>query len=668
MSAQLPKMEWPVGRSLTEAIGDEWLLSNGIGGYAGTSVAFSSSRKYHGLLIAALPGLGRIDVLPMLEETLRLPSGEVQLGAVDRAGSETEARGFSALKRFQLDGLIPEWEYDFEGTRISRSVVLVYGENTVCIRYRLLAGEKTTLSLRPFIAGRNADGPLCKEVVQFWVDEKDGHLTVGAPEGIHPVTIGGDGVFTRDPKTSPVLRYRIEEKRGYDSTEMLSSPGTYELTLEPGKDVYFSVSLDHRRGDFAALFEAERAREFALIKQSGAREGSFTARLTLAADQFIIVPGYRAIATATALKEHRRSIVAGYPWFTDWGRDTMISLEGLTIHTGRVEEAVQTLKLFKSALRDGLVPNYFPEGTNDGVYHTADATLWFFHALSKVLAHSKDEGLLKEFWPALKEIVAKHVAGTKFNIGVDANDGLLKQGAEGYQLTWMDAKVDGWVVTPRRGKAVELQALWFNALCLMRDWARELGEDASEYAARADQTKISFNERFWNAERGCCFDLVDTDRGNDAAVRPNQIFTISLTHPILDREKWLPVLGVVSRELLTPVGLRTLSTDHADYHAKYDGDLRSRDAAYHQGTVWPWLLGHYVDAELKAGTTPADARRIVQGLTTHLLDGCLGSVSEIFDASAPFHQRGCYAQAWSVAELLRTWSTLETLHTDAHSE
>jgi predicted glycogen debranching enzyme len=349
-------------------------------------------------------------------------------------------------------------------------------------------------------------------------------------------------------------------------------------------------------------------------------------------------------------------VIAGYHWFTDWGRDTMISLEGLTLTTGRQAEAGYILRTFLHYVKDGLIPNMFPEGQNEGLYHTADATLWFFHAMDRYLQATGDRLTLRHAIPIFLDIVAHHLRGTRFNIGVDPRDGLLTQGAEGYQLTWMDAKVDGWVVTPRRGKAVELNALFYNALRLMERWLREEDDEprANEMAQHARRTYDSFNKRFWNPETGCLFDVVDGEKGNDPAIRPNQVFAISLPHPVLDPERWHPVLDVVQRTLVTPVGLRSLAPGDPNFKPTYDGDLRARDAAYHQGTVWGWLAGPFADAWLKVH--PDDNRgieQLLEGFAAHLSEACVGSISEIFDAEAPFTPRGCIAQAWSVAEVLR---------------
>jgi predicted glycogen debranching enzyme len=350
-------------------------------------------------------------------------------------------------------------------------------------------------------------------------------------------------------------------------------------------------------------------------------------------------------------------VIAGYHWFTDWGRDTMISLEGLTLCTGRYREAGYILRTFGRYVRDGLIPNMFPEGTKQGLYHTADASLWYFHALFRYLRATNDRATLRQLLPTLKSIVEHHLRGTRFGIGVDAGDGLLRQGEEGYQLTWMDAKVDGWVVTPRRGKAVEINALWFNALSLLAGWLHEERDPmATLVEEHAERARESFNARFWYEEGGYLYDVVDGELGDDPACRPNQIFAISLDHPVLDRRRWQPVFDVVRERLLTPVGLRSLAPGHRDYKAQYFGDLRARDAAYHQGTVWGWLAGPFVDAWLKvAPGDRAGARTCLEGFQAHLNEAGIGTLSEIFDAEAPYTARGCIAQAWSVAEVLRAW-------------
>jgi predicted glycogen debranching enzyme len=459
------------------------------------------------------------------------------------------------------------------------------------------------------------------------------------------------------------LLYPLERSRGYESTGDLWSPGYFRIAFDSEAPATLVAStepweaIDSLDPETALRAERARRRRLHAVAHPGARTGP-AAELVLAADQFVIAPAGRVADTALirATGDEARTIIAGYHWFTDWGRDTMIALEGLTLVTGRHVEAGYILRTFAHYVRDGLIPNMFPEGTREGLYHTADATLWYFHAIDRYVRATGDRVTLRLLLPTLAEIVQHHVRGTRFGIGVDPEDGLLRQGAAGYQLTWMDAKVDDWVVTPRRGKAVEINALWHNALCLLESWVREErgDEEAAPLAARAGQVRAAFNARFWYADGGYLYDVVDGENGDDTACRPNQLFAISLAHPVLDQTRWASVLAVVRERLVTPMGLRTLAPGHPDYKATYDGDLRARDAAYHQGTVWPWLLGPFADACLRVHPEDRpDIHRLLHGFASHLDEACVGSISEIFDGEAPFTPRGCIAQAWSVAEVLR---------------
>ncbi len=473
------------------------------------------------------------------------------------------------------------------------------------------------------------------------------------------------------------LHYRVEQARGYESRGELHALGMFELQLSAGQEAVLTASTE-RWETIHALDATEAARldderRLRLLAEAHPRlRQGLGAELVLAADQFVISPRVRPRdeARLRAEGDDARTVIAGYPWFTDWGRDTMISLEGLTLLTGRATEGRDVLQTFAHHIRDGLIPNLFPEAKTEGLYHTADATLWFFHALHRYEEATGERETRRSLLPQLVEVAQKHFAGTRFGIGVDDNDGLLRQGADGYQLTWMDAKVGDWVVTPRRGKAVEINALFYNALRLLAAWlkeeetgvwgpARTLALRAAEVEARAVRLQQTFNRRFWNAASDCLYDVVDAQDGphaggDDPSVRPNQLLAISLTHPVLDRARWQPVLGVVREQLVTPFGLRSLAPGLPDYQPRYDGDLRARDAAYHQGTVWGWLIGPFVDAWLK--TFPDDragARQFLVGLDKELSEACLGTISEIFDAEAPFNPRGCVAQAWSVAEAMR---------------
>jgi predicted glycogen debranching enzyme len=463
--------------------------------------------------------------------------------------------------------------------------------------------------------------------------------------------------------------YRVERDRGYEWRGEVWSPGYFDLPLaaDRGGTVAFVAStepwevVDAQQPHEALRVEQGRRRE--LLRLAGPLGRDVVgARLTLAADQFIIAPAGRLedAARAHAAGDEARTVIAGYHWFTDWGRDTMISLEGLALCTGRHREAGYILRTIAHYVRDGLIPNMFPDGSSEGLYHTADATLWFFHAVHRFVRLTGNRATLRAMLPRLREIIDRHLVGTRFGIGADPADGLLVQGAEGYQLTWMDAKVDDWVVTPRRGKAVEINALWYNALCLLATWLEEEGDatEARHLMQCADRVRRSFNRRFWFADGGYLYDVVDgTPGGADPACRPNQLLAISLDHPVLDRERWSAVVEVARARLLTPVGLRSLAPGHPDYKTGYAGDLRARDAAYHQGTVWAWLIGPFVDAWLRV--YPDDqlgARACLEGLVAHMDEYGVGTVAEIFDAVPPYTPRGCIAQAWSVAELLRCWA------------
>ena len=663
----LPRLtfEWPEGADFTEVVTREWLVTNGRGGYASGTVPGCNTRRYHGLFIPSLEKKGRTVMLARLNEEALVDGRAHRLDAEERADGVRLDEGASLLRGFHLDGLVPHWLYQVGPTRFQRKLALVHGENTLLVLWEHLEGPALSLRLRPFPALRMHDAPLHTTTLEPCVHLLSSRVELRAWEGAPPLCMrlssADPAPFVGLRETSAPQLYRVERARGYDFMETLVSPGYFECRLRPGGALALCVTteeagvLDRDPSETLAL-EYERERRLLVQVPAEARTG-VPARLVLAADQFIIAPTRPTDdAWARAVGQDVRSVIAGYHWFTDWGRDTMISLEGLTLSTGRFTTAAAILRTFHHHVRDGLLPNLFPEGESEGLYHTADATLWFFHAVDRYLHHTRDEELLRDFYPTLTSIIAHHQKGTRHNIRVDPADGLLSQGEEGYQLTWMDAKVEGWVVTPRRGKAVELNALWFNALRLMVEWSDRLGRDSEPYAVAAEQARASFNQRFWNAETACLFDVVDgADGRDDPAVRPNQVFAVSLKNPVLRRDRWEAVVKKVREELLTPVGLRSLAPGSPDYKPTYDGDLRARDAAYHQGTVWGWLIGHYVDATLKVDTDKGAARALLHGLEEHLEHSGLGQLSEIFDATAPFRPRGCIAQAWSVAEALRVF-------------
>jgi predicted glycogen debranching enzyme len=647
----------------------EWLVTNGLSGYASGTVAGVVTRRYHGLLIAALPApLGRYVMLNHLLERVRLPDRRVLwLGDEDEVAGPNSADRGDHLVEFRLERGLPVWRYDLSGVEIEKRVLMPYGQNTVHVSYRLLSpSQPVRLSLRPSVQFRSYEALVRQAPVTAYTLGSNGkhHELRGDPE-LPPLRMMVDGpraALTLEERGHTNVPYEMERLRGYDSVGSLWSPGYFRADLERAGTVTLVASTEPWETILAlspeAAGHAEHERRTRLLSIAGyADDSSLEAELVLAADQFIVVPAGRAeeAARAKAAGEEVRTVIAGYHWFTDWGRDTMISLEGLTLCTGRVREAAYILRTFAHYVRDGLIPNMFPDGARDGLYHTADATLWFFHALAQYLRTTDDVELLRAFIPTLEDIVRHHLSGTRFGIGVDPRDGLLRQGEAGYQLTWMDAKVDDWVVTPRRGKAVEINALWYNALRLLEDWTHRHGRVQDlDLAAHADRARRSFNDRFWFESGRYLYDVVDGEAGDDAALRPNQILALSLDHPVLDQERWSPVVQTVADRLLTPVGLRSLDPKHPDYKPTYTGDLRSRDAAYHQGTVWAWLIGPFVDAWMRVH--PRDlqgARNLLRGFEGRLSDACVGSIAEIFDADTPYTPRGCIAQAWSVAEVLR---------------
>ncbi|MHB0969814.1 MAG: amylo-alpha-1,6-glucosidase [Thermoanaerobaculia bacterium] len=662
---------WRRGDDEAALITREWIVTNGLGGYASGSIAGISTRRYHGYLIAALPApLGRTVMLNHLDETLTGVSGErFRLGGDEYSEREPILPDPTLFERFFLDRGLPVWRYSKDGIVLEKRIMMPHWQNTTYISYRLLsAPAPVELELRPSIHFRPHEQLVSRPLESYRVMQQGSRSEIAAGHDYPPLRIrlfGQHAGITFHEESHPERLYRVELSRGYESAGPLWSPGVYRFRLEPEHEAAIAVStepweaVEAMTPREALATEVERRRQ--LLSRAAIREITpLEAQLIFAADQFIIRPQTRIAdqVRAHAAGDDPRTVIAGYHWFTDWGRDTMISLEGLALATGRFREAGSILRTFGSYVRDGLIPNMFPEGEHEGLYHTADATLWFFHAVHRYVEETGDGETLRVLLPTFISIIDHHVRGTRFGIGVDPADGLLTQGAEGYQLTWMDAKVDDWVVTPRRGKAVEINALFYNALRLLQGWLAAEGDlrAAATHGDLADGVRESFNRRFWFEEGGYLYDVVDGERGDDSALRPNQILAVSLDHPVLDLARWERVVDTVQRELLTPVGLRSLARSHPDYKARYYGDLRARDAAYHQGTVWAWLIGPFVDAWMKVH--PEDrvgVRRFLEGFPRHLGDACIGTISEIFDAEEPYTPRGCIAQAWSVAEVFRCW-------------
>ncbi|MBI2853752.1 MAG: glycogen debranching enzyme family protein [Chloroflexi bacterium] len=649
----------------------EWLVTNGLGGYASGTVSGVISRRYHGLLVAALPSpFGRMVMLNSVLEYVKFADGSiVQITGEERSACALQMRGACFLTDFSLEMGLPVWRYHMNDVVIEKRVLLRYRQNTVQVSYRIFGKTPVQLDLRPCLNFRphneplNGSGNIVYSVVLL-DDFYEISRGLGSPV-LRMATQGQGASFVASRTTIEGLIYRVEESLGYEGRENLWSPGYFTVHLSPGNEVILIASTESadvlRALSPNESLSAELSRRNMLlgISRPEMKEGP-GAEIVLAADQFVVTPVTRQHDTAriNARGDEARTVIAGYHWFTDWGRDTMISLEGLTLLTGRYAEAGWILRTFGTHIRDGLIPNMFPEGMEEGRYHTADATLWFFHAVERYLQVTNDRTTLRFLLPKLLGIIECHMRGTRFGIRVDPVDGLLTQGTKDFPLTWMDAKVGDWIVTPRRGKAVEINALWYNALRLAEGWCRLEGKnrEADILSQHADQAKESFNRRFWYENGGYLYDVVDGEKGDDPSCRPNQVLAISLPHAVLDRAMWEPVIKVVAEKLLTPVGLRSLAPGSPGYRPTYFGDIRSRDAAYHQGTVWPWLIGPFIDAWLKLH--PGDkrgARKLLDGFLPHLNEACIGSISEVFDAEQPFTARGCISQAWSVAEFLRCW-------------
>jgi predicted glycogen debranching enzyme len=658
----------------------EWLVTNGLGGYAAGTLAGVLTRRYHGVLIAALPApLGRLVMVSQVSERVRLAGNRAfSLSGEERKDGALYVEGARRLREFRLEAGLPVWTYEIDGYVIEKRLLLPRFQNTAVVTYTLVQGDDVVrLGIRPLLNARPheaaVDHPLPAEPTLI---ARNQQLEVRFASDIPALRLRlvGGGAFTYEPQTVQHLYYRKEESRGYQAVGDAWTPGYFRVDLRKGDRI--SVVASTEAGETmnalspADALAAEHERRRRLLERAKpSLSDHAAAELVLAAEQFVITPAGRLedAARARAAGDEARTVIAGYHWFTDWGRDTMISLEGLTLSTGRVDEARDILRTFGFYLRDGLIPNLFPEGDKEGLYNTADATLWFFHALHRYLRASNDWATVHLLLPKLDDSIRQHMAGTRFSIGVDPADGLLRQGAEKLALTWMDAKMGDWVVTPRRGKPVEINALWYNAQRLLAEWHDEAGNTAraAELREHAQRTRESFNRRFWYAAGEYLYDVVDGESGDDPACRPNQILAFSLDHPVLDESRWPAVLKVVEERLLTPVGLRSLDPAHPDYRKVYSGDLRSRDGAYHQGTVWAWLIGPFVDAWIKLHPEAApEARRYLVGLLGHLDEACVGSISEIFDAEEPYTPRGCVAQAWSVAEVLRCWVNTATAAED----
>lgn len=628
----------------------EWLETNGLGGFASSTVDGLNTRRYHGLLVAALrPPVGRSVLLSKLEETVVIDGRRHELSANQYPGA-IHPEGFRYLTGFRLDPF-PVFTYDVEGVVVEKSIWMVHGRNATVIEFAFAGvpdGADVRLELRPLIAFRDFHGLTHENrALDPAVEVVEGRATVRPYAGLPPLTLTheADEVLT-DGCWYRQFEYDRERERGLDRTEDLFNPLTlaYRLTGHARTAVIASADTGEVV-DVPRLRRRELARRARLV--AAAPDGGPAMRaLVAAADQFVVA------------RDDGQTVIAGYHWFSDWGRDTMIALPGLTLTTGRFDVARGILLAFARHLDQGLIPNRFPDAGEAPEYNTVDGTLWFIEAVRTFVAATNDHAFVRErLYPALVEIIDWHERGTRYGIRMD-DDGLLLAGDADTQLTWMDAKIGNWAVTPRHGKPVEIQALWYNALRTVESLAREYGDNgvARRLRATAARARRHFAPAFWNAETGCLFDVVSGDH-HDSSIRPNQIIAVSLPFTMLTIGQSRDVVRVVERDLLTPYGLRTLAPGDSRYQGRYEGDGATRDARYHQGAAWPWLIGPFITAYLKVHRRSAAARRQADAwlapLRDHLADAGLGQVSELFDGDPPHTPRGCIAQAWSVAELLR---------------
>lgn len=622
----------------------EWLETNGLGGWSSSSVTGCNTRRYHGLLVAAtVPPAERMVLVSKLDETILSGNQRFELGVNDYGGV-IHPKGFTYLQSFTKD-LFPQWIYEVNGIRIRKTIAMIQGENTTVLIYDVLKAKSTfSLELLPLYAVRGYHSLLhANDHINRDAVFTDHILKTKSYEGSPDIYIKAPGAdHQANPDWFYHFNYAIEKYRGQDFEEDLFSYGCLSVQLKKGDSLGIIISTEDPAGKEAhELLAKESLRRQSLLNN---QPGDKTIQqLALAADQFIVKRG-----------DDLKTIIAGYHWFTDWGRDTMISLPGLCLCTGRYSDAKKILAAFAESVSEGMLPNRFQDNGEAPEYNNVDGTLWYFIAVHKYLQATNDKKfVLARILPVLKDIIQWHYNGTRYHIHVD-DDELLYSGEAGVQLTWMDAKVGDWVVTPRTGKAVEIQALWYNAL---RIFAALLEMNKEKAAAdkmngKAEQVKTSFLNKFWNAADGYLYDVVDGDH-KDASLRPNQLFAVSLPFTLLEGKQAHSVLKIVEQKLYTPVGLRTLPADDNRYVGVYGGDQLKRDSSYHQGTAWSWLLGAYVDSIIKVKAEKSKAKKVIQNFKYHLEEGCIGSVAEIFDADAPHHPRGCMAQAWGVAEILR---------------
>jgi len=637
----------------------EWLVTNGVGGYASGTVGGNLTRRYHGLLIAALhPPLGRTQFVAQLEETANYDGSSYALGTNRWASGAVEPKGYLNLESFHLEGTSPVWRFAPADALLEKRIWMRQGENTTYVQYSLLRGSgPVRLAVKALVNYRDFHSNTHAGDWRMQVGSVQNGIQITAFDGAVPFYIlGANARFEQKHEWYRDFFLSEERARGLDDREDYLFVAAMHVELVAGQSVTFVFTahpITELEGARALVEQTERERK--LISKwsesdSAAVSGApaWVRQLVLAADQFIV-------KRVLPEEPEGQSILAGYHWFGDWGRDTMIALPGLTLTTGRPEVARKILFAFAHYVDEGMLPNNFPDGGSQPKYNTVDAALWYFEAVRQYFEATKDEEAVSQLYTVLTQVIRAYVKGTRYRIQVDEADGLVYAGEEGVQLTWMDAKVGDWVVTPRIGKPVEVNALWYNALHTMARLAPVAGASAEPFQKRAEKVKQSF-AKFWNSRANCCYDVIDDPRnGNDATLRPNQIFAVSLPESPLSPKQQKAVVDVCARRLLASYGLRSLAPGEPGYQGHYHGGPRERDAAYHQGTVWGWLLGPFALAHLRVYGDRKTALSFLEPLGIRIYAEGLGSLSEIFDGDPPFTPRGCIAQAWTVAEVLRAW-------------
>jgi len=647
---------------LAAAESREWLVTNGIGGYASGTIAGSQTRRYHGLLVAALqPPVGRTQLVSAIDEIAHYAGEDFSLATHRWASGAVEPKGFLLLEDFRLEGSTPVWTYALSDALLEKRIWMRQGENTNVIQYTLQRGSSALeIDLKAFVNYRDFHSLTHAGDWRMNITPVEHGVQVQAFDGATPFYLKSS-VSSCQPQHEWYIgcNYSEETERGLSDREDRLFAALFRAKLEPGSSVTVVVSTEAAASLDGETARAEQANHDVKLFQAwqaktedlAGEAPSWLWQLILAADQFIV-------KRSLPEEPNGRSIIAGYHWFGDWGRDTMIALPGLTLTAGRAGIARQILLAFSRYVDGGMLPNNFPDAGGKPEYNTVDAALWHFESIRQYFGATQDAVTLQKLFPVLASMIDAHMAGARYNIHADPADGLLYAGAPGVQLTWMDAKIGDWIVTPRTGKPVEINALWINALETMTGFARLLAKPADVYEKLVAKAKLSF-QRFWNADRNCCFDVIDSPGiGNDAALRPNQIFAVSLPVSPLTPEQQKAVVDVCARHLLTSHGLRSLAPGEAGYTGHYGGSPRDRDAAYHQGTVWGWLLGSFALAHYRVYHDRQAALRFLEPLGRQIYASGLGTLSEIFDGDAPFAPRGCIAQAWTVAEVLRAWHAI----------